>query len=78
MSDTPLPPAIARLQKRRRHYRRMTFFSLLAVVTLACAPAMFGGALSFALYGIGLFGAAAMVGNALHARTVRQLARAGG
>lgn len=77
MSDTPLTPAIARLDKRRRHYRRMTFFSIVAVVTLACAPAMFSGALAFALYGIGLFGAAAMIGNALHARTVHKLARAG-
>lgn len=56
----------------------MTFFSLLAVVTLACTPAMFSEALGFALYGIGLFGTAAMLGNALHARTLRQLSLAGG
>lgn len=69
MTGEPLPPLILRLQKRRKRYRKMTFFSLLAVTTLAITPAMFSHALAFALYGIAWFGLLAVVGNYLHERT---------
>ena len=67
-------PEIAALQKRCKRYRRMTFFSLLAVVTLAFAPALYRGAVLFTLYGIALFGVLAVAGSLLQGYYARKLA----
>lgn len=75
MNEPASLPEIARLQKRRRRYGRMTWVSLAGVVTLAFTPALFSETLAFALYGIALFGSSAWAANALHARTLRHLSR---
>lgn len=74
MSEAPIAPEIQALRKRCKRYRRMTLFSLLAVIALAFAPALYHHALAFSLYGIALFGFLAIVGNLLLAHYQSKLA----
>lgn len=73
MNGPAVAPEILSLQKRRKRYRKMFYFSLLAVITLAITPAIFTHALAFALYGIALFGVMAIVSYWMQGRVDAQL-----
>lgn len=70
-------PPITVLKKRCKRYRRMVFFAMLAVITLAFAPLLYRGALWFTLYGIALFGVLAVVASLLQGYYARKLSADG-